>query len=52
MFNAGAEAVDFRFPPTMSAAQWHLAVDTSGEAPQDLFAPGEEPLWETHELTV
>jgi len=45
MFNASADAVDFRFPPTMSAAQWYLAVDTSGEAPQDLFAPGEEPLW-------
>jgi glycogen operon protein len=45
MFNASADAVDFRFPPTMSAVQWYLAVDTSGETPQDLFAPGEEPLW-------
>ena len=45
MFNASADAVDFRFPSIMSGAQWYLAVDTSGEAPQDLFAPGEEPLW-------
>jgi len=46
MFNAGADAVDFGLPPTLPGAQWHLAVDTSREAPQDLFAAGEEPLWE------
>jgi glycogen operon protein len=46
MFNAGAEAVDFRLPPVIPGARWHLAVDTSREAPQDLFAAGEEPLWE------
>jgi glycogen operon protein len=46
MFNAGADAVDFGLPPALPGARWHLAVDTSREAPQDLFAAGEEPLWE------
>jgi isoamylase len=46
MFNAGADAVDFGLPPAPPGARWHLAVDTSREAPQDLFAAGEEPLWE------
>ena len=46
MVNAGADAVDFRLPSVPPGARWHLAVDTSREAPQDLFAAGEEPLWE------
>jgi isoamylase len=46
MFNAGADAVDFGLPPVLPGARWHLAVDTSRESPQDLFAAGEEPLWE------
>jgi glycogen operon protein len=46
MFNAGADAVDFRLPPLLPGARWHLAVDTSREAPHDLFAAGKEPLWE------
>ena len=46
MFNAGAETVDFVLPPAMPGARWHLAVDTAHAAPQDLFAAGEEPLWE------
>jgi glycogen operon protein len=46
MFNAGTDAVDFGLPPVLPGARWHLAVDTSREAPQDLFAVGEEPLWE------
>jgi isoamylase len=46
MFNAGADAVDFRLPPVLPGTRWHLAVDTSRGAPQDLFAAGEEPLWE------
>ena len=46
MFNAGADAVDFGLPPVLPGARWHLAVDTSREAPQDLFAAGEEPLGE------
>jgi glycogen operon protein len=45
MFNAGANAVDFRFPPMGPGTQWYLAVDTSGETPKDLFEPGKEPLW-------
>jgi isoamylase len=45
MFNAGAEAVDFGLPPLLPGTRWHQAVDTSREAPQDLFAAGEEPLW-------
>jgi isoamylase len=45
MFNAGADAVDFGLPPVLPGARWHLSVDTSREAPQDLFAAGEEPLW-------
>jgi glycogen operon protein len=45
MFNAGSGAVDFGLPPLPSETQWYLAVDTSHEAPQDLFAAGEEPLW-------
>jgi len=47
MFNAGTEAVDFRLHPIPSSEEhWHLAVDTSYEAPQDQFADGEEPLLE------
>jgi len=46
MFNAGVDAVDFSLPTVMPGARWHLAVDTSYEAPQDIFAAGEEPLWE------
>ena len=46
MFNAGADAVDFGLPPLLPGTRWYLAVDTSRQAPQDLFAAGEEPLWE------
>ena len=46
MFNAGADAVDFVLPPVLPGTLWHLAVDTSREAPKDLFAAGEEPIWE------
>jgi len=46
MFNAGADAVDFWLPPVRPEAQWHVAVDTARDAPQDLFAPGEEPVCE------
>ena len=49
MFNAGTDAVDFDLPPALSAVGWHLAVDTSRLAPQDLFAAGEEPLWENQQ---
>jgi isoamylase len=46
MFNAGTDAVDFGLPAAVPGARWHLAVDTSREAPQDLFAAGEETLLE------
>jgi glycogen operon protein len=44
LFNAGADAVDFHLPPILHGAQWHLAVDTAGESPHDLFSVGEESL--------
>jgi glycogen operon protein len=44
MFNAGTDAVDFNLPPLAPGARWYLAVDTSHNAPQDLFAEGEEPI--------
>jgi len=46
MFNAGANPVAFGLPPLPPETQWHLAVDTARETPLDLFAAGEEPLWE------
>jgi isoamylase len=46
MFNAGVDVVDFTLPPLLPGTRWHLAVDTSRQAPQDLFAADEEPLWE------
>jgi glycogen operon protein len=45
MCNAGADAVDFGLPPVPPGTRWYLAIDTSREPPQDLFAAGEEPLW-------
>ena len=46
MFNASTDAVSFSLPAVRPGARWHVAADTSREAPQDLFAAGEEPLWE------
>ena len=46
MFNGGTDAVDFGLPNLPPGAQWHLAADTCREAPQDIFAAGEEPLCE------
>jgi glycogen operon protein len=46
MCNAGTDAVDFALPPALPGARWHLAIDTSREAPQDLFTAGKEPLWD------
>jgi isoamylase len=46
MFNAGTSTVDFGLPTLAPGARWRQAVDTSREAPQDLFVAGEEPLWE------
>ncbi len=53
MFNAGAAPVSFHLPAVAPGAAWHVAVDSSPDAPQDVFAPGEEPLWadpETYRL--
>jgi isoamylase len=47
MFNAGAGAAPFRVPPVSDGAHWHLAVDTGGESPRDVFAPGEEPPFDS-----
>ncbi|MGC1581695.1 MAG: hypothetical protein WA766_09435 [Candidatus Acidiferrales bacterium] len=46
MFNAGSDAVDFGLPTAPLGARWHLAVDTSPEALEGLFAAGDEPLCE------
>ncbi len=49
MFNAGNDAIDFKLPDLLEATQWFVAVDTSRESPQDMFAAGEEPLWQDAE---
>jgi isoamylase len=46
MFNAGDAAIDFSLPPIAPKAKWYLAVDTSREAPGDMFAASEELLLE------
>jgi glycogen operon protein len=45
MFNSEAQAVEFHLPPGLPGNPWHVAVDTSQAAPQDLFVAGDEPLW-------
>ena len=45
MFNAGNAAIGFKLPDLLSGTQWFVAVDTSRESPQDMFAAGEETLW-------
>jgi glycogen operon protein len=44
MFNAAVKETDFGLPTLPQGFRWHLAVDTSRSAPQDLFAAGEEAL--------
>ena len=46
MFNAGGDMANFSLPPVLPGTCWHLAVDTSREGPQDLFAAGKEPFLE------
>jgi glycogen operon protein len=46
MFNASSDAVNFTLPSVPMGTLWYLALETSREAPQDLFNAGEEPLWE------
>ena len=43
MFNAGPDTVVFALPPVPSGSRWHQAIDSSEEAPRDLFAAGDEP---------
>jgi len=46
IFNTSCDAVDFTLPAASPGARWYLAVDTSREAPQDIFAAGKEFLLE------
>jgi glycogen operon protein len=50
LFNTDVDAAEFRLPPLLPGSKWYLAVDTSHETPQDLFAAGEEPLLENPEI--
>jgi glycogen operon protein len=43
MFNADNAPFDFSIPVATGNKTWRLAVDTSREAPGDLFEPGQEP---------
>ncbi len=42
MCNAGAEAVEFRLPPSPSGAAWRRVLDTSLPSPEDIADPGQE----------
>ena len=42
MFNASTDGIDFGLPALPQGIRWHLAVNTSRSAPQDLFTAGEE----------
>jgi glycogen operon protein len=46
MFNAGTSVAEFNLPQLPHGFCWRLAVDTSHETSQGLFAPGEESLSE------
>jgi glycogen operon protein len=46
MFNADIDTVDFALPFLQPGMRWYLAVDTSHDAPHDLFIKGEEQLLE------
>ncbi|MGA7180318.1 MAG: glycogen debranching protein GlgX [Thiobacillaceae bacterium] len=49
MFNAGIDACVFDLPPMPPGTRWHEGIDTSREAPRDLFGSvGERPLEDTH----
>jgi isoamylase len=43
MFNADTRPIDFSIPALPGRKVWHLAVDTSRSAPDDLYEPGKEP---------
>ena len=44
MFNAGTTETEFNLPPPPQDLRWYRAIDTSAATPQDLLAPGQEPL--------
>ncbi len=46
LFNASMNGAVYALPPLPQGYGWHLAVDTSRQGQEDLFAAGEEPLWE------
>ena len=48
MFNADPKPVDFSIPRLTGAKTWHLAVDTSRNAPDDLYEAGKEPSLPVH----
>ncbi len=51
LFNAGAHAAAFVLPaPRLGGNAWHVAVDTSREAPQDFFEDGREPVLENQKF--
>jgi isoamylase len=50
MFNSADAAVDFRLPTLPAGARWLRAVDTAEVSPQDLYAPGSEPIIDGAEL--
>lgn len=43
MFNADTAASDFSIPAASGHKTWRLAVDTSRQAPEDLYEAGKEP---------
>ena len=43
LFNADTTSVDFSIPVLPPGKMWHLAVDTSRSAPDDLYDSGKEP---------
>ena len=51
MFNAGPHGAEFSLPPLPLGFLWHLAIDTSRSAPQDLSAAGEETLVDNSDLS-
>jgi isoamylase len=50
IFNAGSIAVDFHVPAAPKGAPWRLSVDTSHEAPRDVFSRGEEPILDSAQV--
>ncbi|MCO6439916.1 MAG: glycogen debranching protein GlgX [Nitrococcus mobilis] len=44
LFNAGLDAVPFALPTSSCGGPWRVAVDTARVSPQDISAPGSEPM--------